>query len=431
MTFRAFIALSLTAALTTTLPAGAQQATAQPATAQPATVQPATAQAAEHPATILISIDGMRPDYLDRGLTPNLNALKAKGVAAAMRPSFPTKTFPNHYTIVTGMRPDRSGIVGNSMMDPRRPGQIFSMGDARQALDPFWWSEAEPVWITAEKAGIRAATMFWPGSEVASVDPATGLKLRPRDWMRFDQNIGNAQRVNTVLDWMRRPAEIRPQLITMYFDTVDTIGHRFGPGRSPELDAAITEVDARIGDLVAGIAAMGREANIVITADHGMAQMAEDRVIQLDDLIDQASYIAVEMGPYGAIEPVTGTDTRVHDALLKPHDHMQCYRKEDLPARLHYGKNPRVAAIICLAAPGWTILSGPPRNPVTGGAHGYDNADPDMLALFMAFGPSITPTPSLPVFDNVDVYPLIARLAGFDPLPTDGTVATLSGIVTR
>lgn len=411
ITLRALIALCWAAALATALPAAAQQA--------------------ERPSTILISIDGMRPDYLDRGLTPNLNALKARGVAAAMRPSFPTKTFPNHYTIVTGKRPDRSGIVGNSMIDPRRPGQIFSMGDAKQALDPFWWNESEPLWITAEKAGIRSATMFWPGSEVASGDGAAGPTLRPRDWMRFDQNIGNEQRVNTVLDWMRRPADIRPQLITMYFDTVDTAGHRFGPGRSPELDAAITEVDARIGELVAGLAAMGREANIVITADHGMAQTAEDRVIQLDDLIDSASYIAVEMGPYGAIEPVTGTDTRVHDALLKPHDHMQCYRKEDLPARLHYGKNPRVAAIICLAAPGWTILSGPPRYPVTGGAHGYDNADPDMLALFMAFGPSIKPTSGLPVFDNVDVYPLVARLAGFDPLPSDGNAASLAGIVAR
>lgn len=388
-------------------------------------IGPATAQEAERPVTILISIDGMRPDYLDRGLTPNLTALKAKGVAAAMRPSFPSKTFPNHYTIVTGKRPDRNGIVGNAMIDPRRPGQPFSMGDPKQALDPFWWDEAEPVWVTAEKAGVRSATMFWPGSEVAQ------QTVRPRDWMRFDQNIGNAQRVNTVLDWLRRPADIRPQLVTMYFDTVDTAGHRFGPGRSPELDAAITEVDGRIGDLVRELEAMGRAANIVITADHGMAQMAEDRVIQLDDIIDKDSYILVEGGPYAAIEPAAGTDNRVFDALLQPREHMACYRKEDLPAHLHYGKNPRVAAIICIASNGWTILSGTPRYPVTGGAHGYDPNNSDMHALFMAFGPSITPTASLPLFDNVDVYPLIARLAGFAPLPSDGIAKTLSGIIAR
>ncbi len=386
---------------------------------------PALAEEAEPPVTILISIDGMRPDYLDRGLTPNLAEFRKRGVAAAMRPSFPSKTFPNHYTIVTGKRPDRNGIVGNSMIDPVRPGQMFSMGDPKQALDPFWWIEAEPVWITAEKAGLRTATMFWPGSEVAHNG------VRPSDWMRFDQAIGNAQRVNTVLDWMRRPAPIRPRLVTMYFDTVDTAGHRFGPGRSPELDAAITEVDARIGDVVRGIEAMGVAANIIITADHGMAETAETRVIQLEELIDRASYIPVETGPYAAIEPAAGTDERVYAALLKPHPHMACYRKEDLPKHLHYGQNPRVAAIICIAENGWTILSGTPPYPVKGGAHGYDPTHPDMHALFMAFGPSIKPTSSLPVFDNVDVYPMIAALTGFDPLPSDGNAATLVPLFVR
>lgn len=386
---------------------------------------PAFAQDRDPPVTILISIDGMRPDYLERGLTPNLTEFAKRGVAAAMRPSFPSKTFPNHYTIVTGKRPDRNGIVGNLMIDPVRPDQKFSMSDARQALDPFWWQEAEPVWVTAEKAGVRTATMFWPGSEVAHDG------IRPSDWMRFDQNIGNAQRVNTVLDWMRRPAAIRPRLVTMYFDTVDTAGHRFGPGRSPELDAAIAEVDARIGELVRGVEALGVRANFVITADHGMAETDESRVVQLDDLIDRASYIAVEAGPYAAIEPAAGTDDRVYQALLRPHAHMACHRKEQLPAHLHYGKNPRVAAIICIADNGWTILSGPPPHPVKGGAHGYDPANADMHALFMAFGPSIRPTQTLPLFDNVDVYPLLAALTGIAPLPSDGDAATLAPLLAR
>ncbi|WP_017670847.1 ectonucleotide pyrophosphatase/phosphodiesterase [Blastomonas sp. AAP53] len=386
---------------------------------------PAMAQDAEPEVTILISIDGMRPDYLDRGLTPNLAEFRQRGVATAMRPSFPSKTFPNHYTIVTGKRPDRNGIVGNSMIAPTRPGQMFSMGDAKQALDPFWWIEAEPVWITAEKAGLRTATMFWPGSEVAHNG------VRPSDWMRFDQAIGNAQRVNTVLDWVRRPPAIRPRLVTMYFDTVDTAGHRFGPGRSPELDAAIADVDSRIGDVVRGVEAMGVRANFVITADHGMAETAETRVIQLEELIDRASYIPVETGPYAAIEPAAGTDERVAAAFLKPHPHMTCHRKEALPQHLHYGQNPRVAAIICIAENGWTILSGTPPYPVKGGAHGYDPTHPDMHALFMAFGPSIKPTDHLGVFDNVDVYPLLAALTGFAPLPSDGNADTLAPLIAR
>lgn len=385
---------------------------------------PASAQEPERPVTILISIDGFRADYLDRGITPNLEALAERGATGPMRPSFPTKTFPNHYTLVTGLRPDHHGISGNSMIDPERPGEMFSLGNPAQALDPFWWDEAEPIWVTAEKAGVRTGTMFWPGSEVEIHG------VRPQDWQRFDQNVTNVQRVDTVLDWMRRPADIRPALVTLYFDTVDTAGHRFAP-ESEEVNAAIAEVDERIGDLVAGLAALGRSANVVVTADHGMHATSEDRVIQLDELIDSASYVAVETGPYAAIEPVTGTDSRVADALLVPHEHMDCRRKEALPERLHYGSNPRVAAIICIAENGWTILSGPPRYPVTGGAHGYDNLDPNMLALFIASGPDIAPDTRLDTFDNVHVYPLLARLAGVEALPSDGDPAVLADRVVR
>lgn len=378
---------------------------------------PAQAEEADRPVTILVSIDGFRTDYLDRGITPNLSALAAQGATGPMRPSFPTKTFPNHYTVVTGMRPDRNGISGNNMIDPRRPGQMFSLGDSRQALDPFWWSEAEPIWITAERAGIRTATMFWPGSEV----PFEGT--RPSDWLRFDQNISNAQRVRTVIDWLRRPEAIRPALVTLYFDTVDTAGHRFGPD-SEQVNAAIADVDARIGDLVKEIGELGQAANFVILADHGMRQTDGSRVIQLDDFIDRESYIAVEVGPYAAIEPITGTDSRVADALLVPHDHMDCARKEDLPERLHYGTNPRVAAIVCIAENGWTILAGPPRYPVEGGAHGYDNADPEMLALFIASGPAFATGVKLPVFDNVDVAPLLREVLDLPQDPNlDGTLA--------
>lgn len=377
----------------------------------------AQAKEAQRPVTVLVGIDGFRADYLDRGLTPRLAALAKDGATGPMRPSFPTKTFPNHYALVTGKRPDRNGISGNSMIDPRRPGVMFSLGNAAQALDPFWWNEAEPVWITAEKAGLRTATMFWPGSEVAFEGK------RPADWLRYDQNVSNVQRVNTLIDWLRRPARIRPAFATIYFDTVDTAGHRFGPD-SAEVNASLAEVDARIGELVDGAAKLGVPLNLVIVADHGMRATDESRVIQLDGLIDRASYVPVETGPYAAIEPVTGTDNRVAEALLKPHEHMTCTRKEDLPARLHWGRNPRVAAIICIAEEGWTILAGPPAYPVKGGAHGYDNADPEMLALFIARGPAFAKGAKLPVFDNVAVAALLRATLGLpEDADADGKLA--------
>ena len=225
------------------------------AIAAPAAAQPADPDG--QPVTILISIDGFRTDYLNRGITPNLSALAARGASAPMKPSFPTKTFPNHYTLVTGLRPDHHGIVSNNMIDPRRPALRFSLGDARQARDPFWWDEAEPLWVTAERAGIRTATMFWPGSEAAI------RTIRPSDWNRFDQNIDERQRVETVLDWMRRPAEIRPRFVAMYFDRIDTDGHHFGPD-SAKLNAAVAEVDSQIGYLIDGLAALGQDRKSVV-----------------------------------------------------------------------------------------------------------------------------------------------------------------------
>ena len=372
----------------------------------------AAREADRSPVTILVSIDGFRPDYLDRGLTPNLNRLASGGVRGELKPSFPTKTFPNHYALVTGLRPDRNGIVGNTMLDPRRPGRLFSLGNATEALDPFWWDEAEPIWVTAERAGVRTATMYWPGSEVAIHG------VRPGDWWRFDQNVTGAQRVRGVLDWMRRPDATRPRFVTLYFDEVDTAGHRFGPD-SAEVRAAVADVDARMGELVSGLAALRQPANIVVVSDHGMAPSDPLKVVDLATLIDLPSIIAVETGRYAAIEPAAGTDDRVFTALVGHHDHFDCWRKEALPARLHYGANPRVPAIVCLAEAGWTLLAGPPRHPVEGGDHGGDNDDPAMRAVFLAAGPAIRARGRVPMDDNVDVYPLLAHLIGVPALSSD------------
>lgn len=376
----------------------------------PALAQPARNERA--PVTILISIDGFRPDYLERGLTPNLNALAERGVLGALKPSFPTKTFPNHTALVTGLRPDRNGIVGNTMLDPRRPGQLFSLGNPAQALDPFWWDESEPIWVSAERAGVRTATMYWPGSEVA-IDG-----VRPADWWRYDQNVSNRQRVAGVVDWLRRPAATRPRFVTLYFDTVDTAGHRFAAD-SAELRDAIAEVDQRIGELVAGLDALRQPANIVVVSDHGMTPADPAKVVDLTQFIDLPSIIPVEMGMYAAIEPAAGTDDRVFDALVGAHDHVTCWRKADVPDRLHYGRNPRVAAIVCLPEIGWTLTAGPPRYPIEGGDHGGDNDDPAVRALFIASGPAFRAHATAPTVDNVDVYPVLRRLIGLAPIPSD------------
>ncbi|HEY2357383.1 MAG TPA: ectonucleotide pyrophosphatase/phosphodiesterase [Phenylobacterium sp.] len=384
---------------------------AAPALAQ--TVKPA-------PLTILVSIDGFRADYLQRGLTPNIAALAADGVrATAMHPSFPSLTFPNHYTLVTGLRPDHSGIVDNNMEDPRKPGVTFSMGRADVSHDPFWWDESEPLWVTAEKAGVRTATMFWPGSDL----PIHGVQ--PHDWKMYDKHVSADQRVDQVLAWLDRPSAERPKFVTLYFDEVDSYGHSNGPD-SPEVNAALARTDAAIGRLVKGLKSrrLFAETDLVIVADHGMAPTSSDRVTYLEDLLPVADLHIVGLGPEGALEAQPGHEAEVEKALLGTHPHMTCWRKQDVPQRFHYGSNPRVPPIVCLAETGW-LISGARGRPVNKGAHGFDPYDPLMNALFVAHGPAFRRGVVQPAFDNVDVYPLLAALVGVDTLPNEGNLADL------
>jgi predicted AlkP superfamily pyrophosphatase or phosphodiesterase len=378
------------------------------------------------PVTILVSIDGFRPDYLARGVTPVLSKLAADGVTAPMRPSFPSKTFPNHYTLVTGLRPDHSGIVANTMEDPARPGETFTMATD----DPFWWNEAEPLWVTADKAGIRTATMFWPGSNVpvggtraAKWPNAVTGGTRPDDWQQFNQAVSGHQRVYAVLDWMRRPAAIRPRFVTLYFDTVDTAGHLYGPD-DKRTTAAVGEIDATIGELVDGLKALGQPVNLVIVADHGMAATSSERVVALDKIADPADYRVIESGPYAALAAIPGHEAALEKRLLAPHDHLQCWRKTEIPARFAYGANPRVAPYLCLAETGWQINKSASTEKSSGGNHGYDNADPAMAALFIANGPAFASGRVLPAFDNVDIQPLLAGVLGITPPRGDGSTAT-------
>ena len=365
--------------------------------AAPAEARPAP----RPPVTILISIDGFRPDYLSRGATPNLNALAARGISASMRPSFPSKTFPNHTTLVTGLVPDHNGIIANSMVDAKRPGEKFTMATE----DPYWWQDAEPVWIAAEKAGIRTATLFWPGSNV----PHDGL--RPQDWQQFNIAVSNTQRVNGIVDWLRRPSKIRPRFLTLYFDAVDTAGHEYGPD-SPEVTKAAGEVDSAIGQLTRDLRRLHQRANLVIVADHGMAAIDETRKIRFDSVANPADYTLIEDGPFVMANAVPGHEEALAAALANAPRHMQCWRKGQLPERLHYGTHRRMTDWFCLADTGWMLTRGPQKKPVHGGTHGYDNAAPEMRALFIASGPAIRAQGRLPDFDNTDIEPLLRDLIG-------------------
>jgi predicted AlkP superfamily pyrophosphatase or phosphodiesterase len=387
-----------------------------------ATPRPA---AVERPITVLISIDGFRPDYLDRGVTPMLSALAAGGVRAAMRPSFPSKTFPNHYTLVTGLRPDRHGIVENTMEDPAIPGVTFRMSNAQAVTDRRWWDQAEPIWVAAERAGIRTGTMFWPGSEA----PIRGV--RPSHWLKFDQKTPSVARTDQVLAWLDLPGTERPRFVTLYFDVVDTAGHEFGPD-SAEVSAAAAEVDAAVARLMAGLKAREVGANLVIVADHGMAPVSPARRMLIEDLAPAGSFRVMTGGAFMTLVPTPGREAELERAVLGKRAHLECWRKSAIPARYRYGKNPRVAPIFCLPETGWTISTrdyNPPKP--ERGAHGFDPFSPEMAAIFIANGPAFRPGARPPTFENVDVYPLLARLLGVRPAGNDGDLDELGPTLVR
>lgn len=371
---------------------------------RPAAPAPAVAREARTTATMLISIDGLRPDQLGRGDTPVLDALAAGGVRGAMRPSFPTLTFPNHYTLVTGLRPDRHGVVDNTMEDARRPGVRFANSEPSAMRDGFWWDGAEPIWVAAERAGIHTGTMFWPGSEAAI------RGVRPSNWFAYAAEATSGQRADAVLDWMRRPAATRPGFATLYFDTVDKTSHNVGY-LAPAVAAALRDIDTAIGRLRDGLAAIGQPANLVIVSDHGMAPVPPGQQMPTAPLLDPADSRAIYSGPMIGIIPLPGHEDAVARRVLAYRHHARCWRRSAMPARFRFGTNRRIPPLVCLSDIGWRFAQAA-IPPFVKGDHGFDNADPSMLALFVGNGPGFAPGRRVPTFDNVDVYPLLRILLG-------------------
>ena len=390
-----------------------------------ATRSPSTAPAAAQPATLLlVSVDGLRPADVTPAQMPVLDALGNANVRAeGMRPSYPSLTFPNHYTLVTGRRPDHHGIIHNSMEDARL-GE-FRLSNRGAVGNGDWWQGGAPVWASVQRAGLRAATMFWPGSE-AEIDG-----VRPWRWRAYDGAIGNADRVAQVLEWLRLPAAERPRFVTLYFDVVDHVSHDHGPG-SAQARAARADVDAALGQLLDGLrdARQLQTTNLVIVSDHGFEAVPPGHSIAVDDMAPRELAQAVSGGQVIGFMPRAGKTADAERVLLGQHAQYRCWRKGELPARWHYGHHPRIPPILCQMAPGWDALfaeahAARQQLEHARGSHGYDPELPSMRATFIAAGPAFRPRTRLPVFDNVDVYPLLMRLLALPAEDNDGDISPL------
>ncbi len=378
---------------------------------------------------ILVSLDGFRWDYMDKTDTPNLDRLVATGVKAdALIPSFPSKTFPNHYTIVTGLYPQNHGIVANTMYDPVFDA-TFSLGSRDEVQNGRWW-DGEPIWVTAEKKGLKTLCNFWPGSE-AEING-----VRPAYWVPYDGNIPNEERVQKVFEYLDKPAKERPSFYTIYFSDPDDYGHMGGPDSS-SINIAIEECDARIGQLIAGLEKrdLFDKVNIMIVSDHGMAQLSQERLIFLDDYLDPTNLKILNWYPVLDIWCEESEVDSVFNLINGKHPNLSVYKRADVPKYLHYSKNNRIAPIVGILDNGWSLTSheyfDSHQSFYNGGTHGYDPTHSDMHAFFLAHGPSFKSGIKTAAFENIQLYNLMANVLELEPVENDGDNEAVENILAR
>ena len=383
------------------------------------------------PILLLVSLDGFRWDYLQRGQTPNLTRLAERGVRSErLIPVFPSKTFPNHYSIVTGLYPEHHGIVANTMYDPVLNAR-FRMSDRQAVGDERWWG-GEPIWVTAEKQGLLTAPFFWVGSEA----PIQGF--RPTYWQRFDDDFPNSERVDQVLAWLDLPSDERPSFLTLYFSDVDTAAHDHDPDSAPEVAAAVREVDNALGRLLSGLDDRGLSdrVNIIVVSDHGMTALSPERVILIDEYLDLEVANVVDWNPVLALWPAEDRIEEVYRDLVGAHPHLQVFRRQETPERLRYLQHRRIAPIVALADEGWWLGTKRGLESVwtpedhdadrfPGGTHGYDPALESMGALFIGAGPAFRKGLVVPPFENIHLYNLMCEILGLEAAPNDGDPAAI------
>lgn len=377
---------------------------------------------------ILVSLDGFRYDYAKKYHAEHLLALAAAGASApeGMLPSYPSITFPNHYSIVTGLYPEHHGIVSNDFYDPARKA-TYSNSMVGGAIADGSWYGGTPLWVLAEQQGMRSASFFWVGSE------ADVQGVRPSYYLRFDGRFPNGKRVEQVLAWLHLPPEQRPHFITLYFSDTDGAGHRYGPD-SPQVADAVRELDGEIGKLEDGIKESKLPVDLIVLADHGMIAL-QGEPIYLDHFgLNTSSYAAIVDS---AMYPKSEDDAqKAYEALRGKSDKFSVYRRAQVPASLHFDGNPREGDPVVVAnGPYYIKPVADPGGRVPVATHGFDATRmPEMKALFVAAGPDIRAGVAVESFENVDVYPLIAKILGLDITslktgPIDGKLDRLGKIL--
>uniref|UniRef100_A0A8C1UK31 Ectonucleotide pyrophosphatase/phosphodiesterase 1 n=1 Tax=Cyprinus carpio TaxID=7962 RepID=A0A8C1UK31_CYPCA len=385
------------------------------------------------PPLLLVSLDGFRAGYMNTysSLLPVISKLRKCGTSTPyMRPAYPTKTFPNHYTIVTGLYPESHGIVDNKMYDVTRNAS-FSL-KAVEKFNPAWY-QGEPVWLTAMKNKLKTATFFWPGSDVK----VNGKY--PDFWVK---NIPFEKRVAKIFEWLHLPEGERPDFYTLYFEEPDTAGHRYGPMSSQVIEALLN-VDRVIGLLMEGLKQrqLHKCVNLVLVSDHGMEEASCKKAVYVSEYLDNIDDITVIQGPAARVRPRRLPDEFFsfdYEGLMKnlscrkPDQPMRPYLKEHLPKRLHFANNIRIERAHLYMQPGWQAALKPSEIKYCRGStgfHGSDNIFKNMQAIFVGYGPGINSKMTVPPFENIELYNLLCDLLGIPPAPNNGTHGSLNHLL--
>jgi len=378
------------------------------------------AQQESKPYVILVSFDGFRYDYVNKFNPPNFRSFIAGGSQAkALIPSFPSKTFPNHYTIVTGLNPGNHGLVDNTFYDRERDA-IYGMRKKELVTDPYYYGGV-PLWELARRNGIRSASFFWVGSEMS--DEAR----RPDYYFPFDDSVDPQTRVDQVINWLKLPEATRPHLITLYFSSPDHEGHNFGPN-AEQTRQAVLRADTLLGTLMKEVVSTRLPVNVILVSDHGMHELTvkDETFIFIDELVDRKNP-AVKVANNGSHAHLYFSKKKKRDsvyAILKAKEkNYRVLKKENFPEQWHY-QNDRVGDLIVLANAGHYIRTGSREDFFKTanigskiGEHGYDpELTPDVQGIFYAQGPNIKSGFTVAPFQNIHVYPLIAKILGL-PLP--------------
>jgi len=363
----------------------------------------------QKPYVILISADGFRADLAEKYNAVNLLWLREQGVQADyMLASFPTVTFPNHYTIVTGLYPSHHGLVDNTFYDPER-NQVYSMNNKKFVTDSSWYG-GTPLWVLCEKQQMLSASYFWVGSESAIQG------IRPTYYFIYNEKVGIDNRIQSVKNWLQLPEDRRPHFITFYFPEVDHAEHTYGPD-SKEAEKAVHFVDESVGKMVAEISALNLPVSFIFVSDHGMTKVNNNKVMGLPTVVDTAKFFVPNSGVSLHLYAKEKRFIKpTYKALKKEAKDYDVYLvKKNMPQRWHYSKSDdrynRIGDIMLVPhLPGFFNIG--QRKNTSIGKHGFDPYIPNMYATFYAWGPAFKQHLKISRFENIHIYPLIATILG-------------------